>query len=745
MPPNRDEVPSQSELSVVGHLNHFIDLIAEEYRCQWTECLLTDYPHIESDAYDDRGLKVAFARVLTDLLSVEKLRALAYSVVDVALDLYFSRFVHQRTEPHLFQAAILNMISRNEAQSTTAFLPSGKHADDQAVREIRKVVIDICRQNGGGHGGSAIGMAPLAVALWKHTMRYNPHNSEWFDRDRFVLSNGHAAILLYTMLHVSGYPHVIADELKLYGSAKAVNPETGKWKATICHGHPEAEVPGVQVTTGPLGQGVANAVGLAIASKNLAASFNKPDVDLLSSRIYCVTGDGCLQEGVANEAIAIAGHLGLDNLTLLYDNNQVTCDGPVDWIVSEDTNAKVRSMGWNVIDVMDGDSSVGSIVQALADAKAYKGKPTFINIRTTIGHGTSTAGTFKSHHGTYTDEDADKYWQQGADQGQRNEDEWKQKLDRYTATYPELAAQLHQRIDGKMINVEAILGSLEVPKYVTATRQFNGVVFNILMESIPSLFAGGADLWNSNQMGDQSKRIFDSTHPEGRVIRYVTATFFMFYMYAAAGVRMGALSDLKVVHIATHHSIGEGQNGPTHQPVELDSLFRAMPKLQYIRPADSEEVVGAWMTALTVEHAPSIISLARDPGLSLISCIDRHKVGRGGYVLEEKDDAEVTLVSCGSELEFAVAAKELNAGGIRTRVISMPCIRLFEEQPEAYQDTVLSNSKHIVSVEAYIPTGRENMRRFGIDTDGVVRKVKTLVGQEGAKAAGPRRRWQLLQ
>jgi dihydroxyacetone synthase len=522
---------------------------------------------------------------------------------------------------------------------------------------------------------------------------------QWFDRDRFVLSNGHAAMLLYTMLHVSGYPHVTADELKLYGSAKAVDPKNGKWKATICHGHPEIEVPGVEVTTGPLGQGVANAVGLAIASKSLAASFNKPDVDLVSSRIYCVTGDGCLQEGVANEAIAIAGHLRLDNLTLLYDNNQVTCDGPLDWIVSEDTNAKVRSMGWNVIDVMDGDSSAHSIVQALADAKAFKGKPTFINIRTTIGHGTSTAGTFKSHHGTYADEDAAKYatsgveathtlseatrryWQQAAAQGQRNEDEWKQKLNRYTATYPESAAQLQQRIEGKL-DVEAILGSLEVPKSVAATRQFNGAVFNKLMESIPNLFAGGADLWNSNQMGDQSERIFDGTHPEGRVVRYgirehamasisnglaayspgcflpVTATFFMFYLYAAAGVRMGALSDLKVIHIATHDSIGEGQNGPTHQPVELDSLFRAMPKLQYIRPADSEEVIGAWMTAIGVEHAPSIISLARDPGLSLISCTDRHKVGRGGYVLEEKDNAEVTLISCGSELEFAVAASK---------------------------------------------------------------------------------------
>ncbi|KAF2225997.1 transketolase [Elsinoe ampelina] len=271
--------------------------------------------------------------------------------------------------------------------------------DEQAVRDIRQLLIDIVRQNGGGHGGSAIGMAPLGVALWRHAMRYNPGSPDWFDRDRFVLSNGHAAMFLYTMLHLTGYPHMNLDELKMYGDLKSVDPETGKWKSTICHGHPEIEVPGVEVTTGPLGQGVANAVGLAIASKQAAATFNREGHEIISSRIFCTTGDGCLQEGVAQEAMAIAGHLGLDDLVLCYDNNAVTCDGPLDRIVSEDTNAKVRALGWNVIDVTD-------IVAALQLAKSTKGRPTFINIRTTIGFGTSTAGAFKSHHGTYSDEDA---------------------------------------------------------------------------------------------------------------------------------------------------------------------------------------------------------------------------------------------------------------------------------------------------------------------------------------------------
>ncbi|KAI5240364.1 hypothetical protein E4T42_08410 [Aureobasidium subglaciale] len=677
--------------------------------------------------------------------------------------------------------------------------------DQQAVREVRKIVIDICRQNGGGHGGSAIGMAPMAVALWKHTMRYNPLNAEWFDRDRFVLSNGHAAMLLYTMLHVSGYPHMTAGELRLYGDAKAVDRETGSWKGTLCHGHPEIDVPGVEVTTGPLGQGVANAVGLAIASKNLASTFNQPDVSVINSRIYCVTGDGCIQEGVANEAMAIAGHLALDNLTLLYDNNQVTCDGPLDWIVSEDTNAKMRAIGWHVIDVHDGDHSVSSIADALAAAKSLKGRPTFINIRTTIGYGTATAGTFKSHHGTYSDHDAAlyasdhasthtlteetrTYWKEAMTRGKELENAWSEDMKKYTSSYPELATALRLRVRGDY-DVHELLRTFKKPDDIQATRQFNGFLFNELMSKVPSMIAGGADLWNSNQMGDQSHRIFDRDNLDGRVIRYgirehamtsisnglaayapgcflpVTATFFMFYLYGAAGVRMGALSNLKVIHIATHDCIGEGQNGPTHQPVELDSLFRAMPNIQYIRPGDSEEVIGAWIAALDANGRPSMLSLARDPALSFVPNTDRQKVLKGGYVIVEKEAADVTLVSCGSELQFAVeASKRLDAAGVLTRVVSMPCISLFEEQSQQYQVSVLSDSAHIISVESYIATtwarfctasvamnsfgysgsGRENFARFGIDTDGIVRKVMDHVQNTPRDVPDHRRRWQLL-
>ncbi|PLB44828.1 hypothetical protein P170DRAFT_366766 [Aspergillus steynii IBT 23096] len=673
--------------------------------------------------------------------------------------------------------------------------------DGQAIRDLRKMIIDCCRQNGGGHGGSAIGMVPLAVALWRHTMKFNPSNPEWFNRDRFVLSNGHVAILLYTMLYACGYQSMTLDELKLYASAKSPG-EDGQWKSTSCHGHPEREVPGVEVTTGPLGQGIANAVGLAIASKSLGAQFNKPGHEIITSKVYCTTGDGCLQEGVAQEAMAIAGHLGLNNLVLCYDNNQVTCDGPLSWIVSEDTNGRMRALGWNVVDVWNGDSSVDEILAALKLAQASVSKPTFINIRTTIGYGTATAGTAKSHHGTYSDEDAALYGNEDAkthtlsdqtraffsqlvDQGKALEAEWDCLLLSYAQNYPKDAKELQKRMKGQF-NVQDLLQQMTTPPEPQATRQYNGFVFNTLMDKVPQMLAGGADLWNSNQMGDQSSRILSRSHFDGRVIRYgirehamagisnglaafgpgtflpITATFLIFYLYAAPAIRMGALSNLKVIHIATHDSIGEGQNGPTHQPVEVDSLFRAMPNLLYIRPADEEEVIGAWMCALGASNQPSILSLARDPPGVRILTTDRYKVARGGYVVLENENAQVTLVSCGSELQFAHdAALKLSEVGILTRVVSMPCISLFEKQSGEYQRSTLSASRHVISVEAYISTiwarlctasvsmdsfgysgaGDANFKRFGLDGDGIVRKVRGYIEASSTSA----RRWVRLE
>ncbi|THX47735.1 hypothetical protein D6D08_10140, partial [Aureobasidium pullulans] len=378
--------------------------------------------------------------------------------------------------------------------------------------------------------------------------------------------------------------------------------------------------------------------------------------------------------------------------------------------------------------------------------------------------------SFCSHHGTYSDDDAAlyaspghvqthtltestrKYWEEISERGKELESRWSENMENYSTSYPELGAALRLRIQGTY-DVRELLNTFKKPDNIQATRQFNGFLFNELMSHVPAMMAGGADLWNSNQMGDQSHRIFDRTNQGGRVIRYgirehamtsisnglaayapncflpITATFFMFYLYGAAGVRMGALSNLKVIHIATHDSIGEGQNGPTHQPVELDSLFRAMPNLQYIRPGDSEEVIGAWLAALTAENKPSMLSLARDPALSLVPNTNRQHVLKGGYVILENEGADVTLISCGSELQFAVeASKQLNAADIPTRVVSMPCISLFEEQSQQYQDSVLSGSTHVISIESYIATTWARFCTASIAMDSFGYSVSGLLG-----------------
>ncbi|KAL2280199.1 hypothetical protein FJTKL_12666 [Diaporthe vaccinii] len=468
-------------------------------------------------------------------------------------------------------------------------------------------------------------------------MRYNPADPEWFDRDLFVLSNGHASMFLYVMNYLVGYDGWTIDELKGYASPK----ENGYH--TLCHGHPERLNPAVEVTTGPLGQGVANAVGLAIASKNLAANFSKPGYELIQSTIWCTTGDGCLMEGVALEAISLAGHLQLDNLVLIYDNNAVTCDGPLDWISTEDIDAKMRPQGLEVLDVQDSNYDVESLVAALKLAKIYKGKPVFVNVRTVIGVGTSTAGTHKAHHGVF-----DK-------------------------------------------------------------------------ESIASHF------------------------------------LHVFFLYAAQGVRMGALSDLQVVHIETHGSFQEGQNGPTHQPVEVDSLYRAMPNLCYIRPCDAEELIGAWTIALSSGQRPTMLSIARDP-TGPVPNTDRTQVQRGAYVIQDSPDYQLTLVSRGSNLHYAVAAgMSLRIQGVATRIVSAPSLDLFETQDDGYKKSVFPQSgRPIVSVEEYVATtwaryvtasigmttcgysasNRSNYDRFGLDAKGIETKVKQYLALLNGRSAG---------
>jgi dihydroxyacetone synthase len=671
-------------------------------------------------------------------------------------------------------------------------------ADTKAINEVRKLVLDCCRQHGGGHGGTAVGMAAVAVALWKYILRFNPHNPNWFDRDRFVLSNGHAGILQYVMLHVSGYENFTMEELKGYAA-----PKNGDFE-TICHGHPEIEIDGVEITTGPLGQGIANSVGMAIASQHHKATFNKDGHDVIASTIFCTTGDGCLQEGVAVEALSLAGHLALDNLVLIYDNNQITCDGPLEWIATEDINAKVQAMGWNVIDVDEGNTNISSIVSALQLAKSYKGKPTFINIRTTIGYNTSKANTAGAHHGTFSDEDVEvvleqlgdksrpthyispetyNYFKEAGERGAAEDAEWSEAVQKYYKTYPKEGKELYNRIHSISPDYEKFLSELQVPENIQggATREQNAYVFNQLFKNNQQMVIGGADLWGANKLGDPSHVVFEKNNYSGRVLRYgirehamasvtngisayqkgsllpMTATFLMFYLYAAPGVRMGALCSLPAIHIATHDSIGEGQNGPTHQPVEVDTLYRTMPNFQYMRPADSEEIIGCWKTALGHLETPSMFSLARDPIYSKVPNTCRQKASKGGYVVSDSNNAKVTLISSGSELPFAnEAAQILNSKGISTRVVSMPCMRVFEQQPKEYRKQVLGTAEYTVSLEPYIPaswpkfcnvsigmkswgysaSGPSNYKRFGLDGESVAHKLTNLVN-----GPAPDERW----
>ncbi|THY19000.1 hypothetical protein D6D00_07860 [Aureobasidium pullulans] len=669
--------------------------------------------------------------------------------------------------------------------------------DDHAVLVLRNLLFDICNQNGGGHGGSAVGMAAIGVALYKYVMRYNPSNPEWFDRDRFVLSNGHAAMFLYALNHLVGYDLWTMDELKGYGSAKTDG------YSTICHGHPEIEVPGIEVTTGPLGQGVANAVGLAIASKNLAARFNQPGFDVIKSRIYCMTGDGCLMEGVALESIALAGHLKLDNLVLVYDNNQVTCDGPLDWINTEDVNSKMRACGWYVLDVHNGSYDVQSILCALEHSKNVRDQPVFINIRTVIGVGTPTAGTAKAHHGSFdasyvadsklsAGQDPSKthqvtnraleFFRECKTSGQGLNTEWHGLLQRYHTTHPELYQSLQERQQGKLDDgIFKVLDSTGTRDMLSlAARESNSLVMEKLWEACEALCGGGADLANSNKIYQSVTDVLLPANYAGRYIRYgirehamasvsngiaayapgafipVTATFLMFYLYAAPGVRMGALSHLQTIHLATHDSFAEGQNGPTHQPVEVDSLYRAMPNLTYFRPCDAEEVVAAWQYALTTRTRPTMISLGRDP-VSPIPNTDRKLALKGAYVIHETESAQLTLASCGTALQHAVTAAELlRADGIRVRVVSAPSLDIFEEQSESYKSTVFPVDGHpIVSVEEFVATtwaryvtasvsmtsygysasGPSNYDRFGLDGKGIHARVQMYLRDLDGRSA----------
>ncbi|CAG8030459.1 unnamed protein product [Penicillium olsonii] len=640
--------------------------------------------------------------------------------------------------------------ARNEPALGLDLKSESTERHQRVMSVFRAFIADLCQQFGEGHAGSPLGMAAIGVALYKYVMRYSPGNCNYFNRDRFVLSNGHACLWQYTFMHLVGVESMTLDQLKSYHSAKL---------DSLCPGHPEIENEGVEVTTGPLGQGLANAVGLAMASKNLAATYNRPGHEVVDNMTWCMVGDACLQEGVGLESLSLAGHWRLNNLCVIFDNNSVTCDGTADVANTEDINMKMRATGFNVVDVYNGDTDV-----------AGNDKPTFLNIRTVIGFGAYNAGTADVHGAAlgvgevanlkrsfgldpndhfHIPQDVYDFFSEIPSRGRSEEIDWQKAVARYRKEYPDLGAEFALRVAGKMVQdwSKYIPGKEQQPSAVTASRKSAGVITNALAENINSFLVGTADLTPSCNVAFNNKVDFQSPDLQtacgldgnysGRYIHYgirehamcaitnglsafnkgtfipMTSTYFVFHLYAAAAVRMAALQGLQQIHIATHDSIGVGENGPTHQPIAVAALYRAMPNILYIRPCDAEEVAGAYISAIEATETPTVISLSRQGLVQYPEYSSREGAMKGGYVFAENEGGgfDVTLIGVGSEMVFAMKTREFLQAeyGIRARVLSFPCTRLFEQQSREYKLEVLKPraEKPTVVIEAYPSNGWE--------------------------------------
>ncbi|KAG2232535.1 hypothetical protein INT48_005425 [Thamnidium elegans] len=641
-----------------------------------------------------------------------------------------------------------------------------QNIDQRAVNTVRCLAADVVKGANSGHPGAPMGCAPMAHVLFNKFMTYNPKNPKFINRDRFVLSNGHGCALQYIMLHLSGY-EVSIEDLKQFRQLDSKTP-----------GHPEVnDTPGIEVTTGPLGQGISNAVGLAAAEAHYAATFNRPGFELFDNYTYCILGDGCLQEGVSAEAISLAGHWKLGKLIALYDDNAITIDGSTDVSFTEDVVKRFDSYDWHVIVVGDGDNDLVSIEKAIEEAKSVTDKPTLIKVKTTIGYGSLNQGEEKVHGSPLSDDDIkqvkekfgfnpeQKYfvpqevydlYATRAEQGAEIEAAWNALFAQYKTEFPEESAEIERRFSGKLPEGwEAALPRFTPADAAVATRKLSEGVLTSLSDVLPELLGGSADLTGSNLT--RWKKAVDFQHPStglgdysGRYFRYgvrehgmfaimngLTAyggnipfggTFLNFLTYGWGAARLSALSHLRVIYVMTHDSIGLGEDGPTHQPVETLVLTRATPNMLTFRPADGNEVSGTYLVAIENQHRPSVIALSRQ-NLPQLEGSSVEAVRRGGYVLQDVEGAKLILVATGSEVSLAVeTAKELAAQGIPTRVVSMPCTEIYDEQPQEYKNSVLSAGIPIVSIEALGITGWERYAHahVGMRTFGASAPIKEL-------------------
>ena len=633
---------------------------------------------------------------------------------------------------------------------------------------IRALSMDAVQAAKCGHPGMPMGMADIAQVLWKKHLKYNPNNPDWFDRDRFVLSNGHGSMLLYSLLHLTGFDLPMA-ELKAFRQLGSKTP-----------GHPECDVtPGVETTTGPLGQGIANAVGMAMAEKILAKKFNKKEIDLINHYTYVFCGDGCLMEGISHEVCSFAGTQKLNKLIMLYDDNEISIDGRVEGWFTDDTPGRFESYGWKVIREIDGHN-FESIDQALKEAKKSD-KPTLICCKTEIGKGSpNKAGSADAHGAALGDdeivltreninwphepffipEDIYNDWDHKSI-GQNIEDQWLEKLNEYAKNHASEAKEFERLVSGDLpvefeSTISDLIKSFETDESDYASRKCSGICLDSIGPVMPELIGGSADLTPSNntQWKGAEQLSSDGTGNylnygvrefgmsaimNGLIlhggIRPYAGTFLTFLDYARNAVRMSALMKLPVVYVYTHDSIGVGEDGPTHQPVEHISMLRATPGIHTWRPCDGVETAYAWKHALESKDLPTALILSRQ-NLPPQNRNDSGLIAKGGYVLREAEDEDLVIIATGSEVELAINSAELlQAEDIKVKVVSIPCTELFDSQSEEYKLQVLG-TKPKIAIEAgskdfwykYLNAGDEVI---GLDCFGESAPLKDLLEHFG--------------
>jgi transketolase len=661
--------------------------------------------------------------------------------------------------------------------------------NSEPTNALRFLSIDAVQKANSGHPGMPMGMAEIATALWKNHLNHNPSNPYWFNRDRFVLSNGHGSMLLYSLLHLTGYDLSVED-LKDFRKLKSKTP-----------GHPEYDLQfGIETTTGPLGQGIANAVGMAIAEKILAAQFNTPQEEPIDHFTYAFLGDGCLMEGVSHEACSFAGTHNLGKLICFYDQNGISIDGEIENWFTDDSVKRFDSYGWQTIEV-DGHN-VDEINEAIILAKNETQKPTMIFCRTTIGFGSpAKAGTADAHGAPLGDEEILKtrqalgwnyepfevpesvydFWN-ATERGTEINDDWNAMIEAYKNNHPNQYNELSRRMSGNMPGdfdqiYSAFLNQCNTDNSSMATRKASQVCLDFFVKELPELVGGSADLTPSNNTFSKSSSTFSNENPSGNHINYGVrefgmsaimngmvlhggikpygATFLVFTDYARNAVRLSALMGLPNIFVYTHDSIALGEDGPTHQPVEHLVTLRSTPNLNSWRPADLVETAVAWKNAVTSENTPTCLIFSRQNTSPILRNDDQIKaIENGGYLLDDQDNANITLIASGSELQLAVdAASSLKKEhGIISNIVSMPCLDKFLQQNKEYQSSVikedlpslvielshpnswykiLNKSDKVLGIETFGESAPANilLEHFGFTTSNVVEIAKSLVDE----------------